>query len=141
MNVAIISSLASPNTRDLQAACERRSVTATVYQLKDLIIDTKTFDDSDFMKHDVYVFRGYNRSYAQAQGLAQYLEARGKTVIDQRLAGGFVPSKFYEALIYRANGIPHPRTYLIRNAASAVIQDVELPVVVKDVDSQKGKGV
>lgn len=141
MKVAVISSRTSQNTADLVAACERHSVPAAVYQLKELVTDTASFDDSEFMSHDAYIFRGYNRSYAQAQSLAQYLAARGKLVIDRQLTGGFIPSKFHEALTYRANGIAHPRTVFVRDAESEAVADMGLPVVVKDVDSQKGQGV
>jgi ribosomal protein S6--L-glutamate ligase len=141
MNIAIISSLSSPNTKDLLDACERRSIGAKAYRLKDLVIDTEALDSSDFMAHDAYIFRGYNKSYEQALSLAQYLAAQGKIVIDQQLTGGFVPSKFHEALTYRANAIPHPRTVSVRDSRSDLIESIELPVIIKDTDSQKGKGV
>lgn len=141
MNIAIISSRTSANTRNLVAACDRRSIGTKVYQLSELTVDTHTFEASSFMQHDAYMFRGYNRSYSQAQGLAQYLTAKGKVVIDRNLASGFVPSKFHEALTYLSHGIPHPRTLLTRNVSSDSLLNLELPVVVKDVDSQRGKGV
>lgn len=141
MNVAIVSAASSLNTNDLLEACKRHSVNATVYQLKDLVIDTATVESSEFMSNDVYVFRGYNRSYHQAQSLAQLLVSLGKLVIDSSLAGGFVPSKLHEALVYHHNDIAHPRTYFIRDAASPAIGGITLPVVVKEVDSQKGQGV
>ncbi|MES2876698.1 MAG: RimK family alpha-L-glutamate ligase [Patescibacteria group bacterium] len=141
MKLAIISKSSSPNTQDLLRVCGERAIGCTVYQAATITIDTKSIENDPFYSHDVYLFRGYNSTYHQAQSLAQYLMSLGKIVIDEQLAKGFVPSKLHEAMVYTSQNIPHPRTYYFRDGSDERISGIELPVVVKDVDSQRGKGV
>lgn len=141
MKIAIIARRTSANTKDLTRACADASIECVVYEAKEISIDTKAFSSSDFFSHDVYVFRGYNRSYTQAQALAQYLHAHGKIIIDAALATNFIPSKLHEALVYERHGIAHPRTFFFRQAEEIDTMTVPFPLVVKDVDSQRGRGV
>lgn len=111
--------------------------------MHDLAFNVEGLSRHSFLDHDVYIFRGYNGSYSQAQALAQMLQRHGKIVIDRRLADGFIPSKFHEALVYQDMKIPHIRTYSARSAKAwdALSPVVAYPVVIKDVDSQRGQGV
>lgn len=143
MKIAIISSPGSPNTADLIVAAELLGVEAVSFALKDLAFATESFDAHPFFDFDAYIFRGYNRNYTLAQSLARLLMERGKIVLDSHLAKDFVPSKFHEAVVYKLEGIAHIPTYSARNFDSLLevgFPDV-YPVVVKDVDSQRGKGV
>ena len=143
MNIAIISSHSSQNTLDLQAAIQARDGHSTVYALKDVAIAVDTLESHPFFGHDAYIFRGYNKSYSFAQALAQALVRRQKVVIDAQLTTGFIPSKFHEALMYKDAGVTHIPTFAARNfeALLGAGFDNEYPVVVKDVDSEKGRGV
>lgn len=141
MKLAIIARRASANTKDLIRASEEASIGCTVYEAKEILVDTRVLSSSDFFDHDVYLFRGYNRSYHQAQALAQYLRANGKIVIDEVLATNFIPSKLHEALVYTRNGIAHPRTLSVRQIEALGSVELSFPIVVKDVDSQRGRGV
>lgn len=143
MKLAIISKYDSPNTLDLIRAAQRRNVDCKVYALRDLTFDIDTISDHEFFTHDIYLFRGYNQNYILAQTLAQALVKKGKTVIDSQLVGGFIPSKFHEAVVYKNSGIPHMRTYQAGHvdAWQGMGIELEFPVVIKDIDSQRGKGV
>ena len=141
MKLAIIARRASANTKDLIRASEEASIECTVFEAKEILVDTGALHSSDFFKHDVYLFRGYNRSYYQAQALAQYLRASGKIVIDDVLATNFIPSKLHEALVYIRNAIAHPRTLSVRQVETLGTAELSFPLVVKDVDSQRGRGV
>lgn len=141
MKIAIVARLNSENTKDLVRVCDRLSVECKVYEASTITVDTDTIGSNDFFSHDVYIFRGYNKSYHQIQALAQYLQVAGKIVLDNVLAAGFIPSKFYEALMYEQNSIPHPRTYFFRSPKALEDLSISYPIVVKDVDSQHGKGV
>lgn len=142
LSIAVVASSRSVNAQDIVRVCERRSIGCSIYPLAKLTIDSAAMADGAFFAHDIYIFRGYNRSYYQAQALAVYLKSIGKTVIDGTLTGSFIPSKFHEALVYKRAGVAHPRTLSIRDANAVLgLQDLSFPVVVKDVDSQRGKGV
>src|SRR6218665_169514 len=143
MSIAIISSQSSLNSADLVAAARNLHIACTVYSLKDLVIDVDTMRSSNFFAHDIYIFRGYNKSYYQAQALAQLLVRCGKTVIDRQLTSGFIPSKLHEALTYKHQDVPHIRTYQARDFHALQTAGVQVvyPVVVKDIDSQRGRGV
>ena len=143
MKIAIISSPTSPNTADLIQAAAAFDVEAVSFALKDLAFATDSFDQHPFFGYDAYIFRGYNRNYALAQSLAHLLLDRGKIVLDSHLAKDFVPSKFHEAVVYKLQDIAHIPTYSARNFESLLAAGFpnEYPVVVKDVDSQRGKGV
>lgn len=143
MKIAVISSASSPNTADLIAAAEARSIEAESFALKDLAFAVESLDQHLFFGFDAYVFRGYNRNYALAQILAHALLERGKIVLDSKLAYDFVPSKFNEAVAYARTGVAHIPTYSARSFDALVAAGFpgRYPVVVKDVDSQRGKGV
>ncbi len=143
MKLAIISRRDSPNTLDLIKAAEDRGVECTVFPLKELAFDIENLFDHDFFSHDAYLFRGYNNNYALAQALAQALISEGKTVIDAALASHFIPSKMHEALIYKQKNIPHMRTFHAGSTkAWQILQSrPQPPLVIKDIDSQRGKGV
>lgn len=143
MKIAVISSAGSPNTVDLIAAAEARGIEAESFALKDLAFAVESLDQHPFFGFDAYVFRGYNRNYALAQTLAHTLQERGKIVLDSKLARDFVPSKFNEAVVYALSGVAHIPTYSARNfdALTQAGFSGRYPVVVKDVDSQRGKGV
>lgn len=140
MKLAIVSNPASLNTAALERVCEAENIQYAVYPLANVAIDTGMMAN-DFYEHDVYLFRGYNQNYYQAQAVAQYLHGRGKLVIDRILTSGFIPSKLHEALVYKANAIPHPRTWFIRSLDDIPGILCEFPVVIKDADSERGKGV
>lgn len=143
MKIAIISSPASPNTLDLITAAQSLGVEATCVALRDLALATEALDTHPFFQFDAYIFRGYNKNYALAQSLARVLTERGKVVIDSQLAKDFVPSKFHESLVYKLSGVAHIPTYSAHNFES--LQQAgfsgNYPIVVKDIDSQRGKGV
>lgn len=143
MKIAIISSSGSPNTADLIAAAESFDIKAVSFALKDLAFATETLDQHPFFGFDAYIFRGYNKNYALAQSLARVLLTRKKIVLDSHLAKDYVPSKFHEAVVYKLEGVTHIPTYSARNFDSLVQTGFpgKYPVVVKDVDSQRGKGV
>lgn len=143
MNIAIISNPESPNTADLIAAATSAGAQTTVFALKDLALAVESLDDHSFFSQDVYVFRGYNKNFLFARSLAQELVRRGKLVIDERLANTLIPSKFHEALVYASIGARHIPTYSAQNfdALKESGFSGQYPVVVKEVDSQKGKGV
>lgn len=143
MKLAIISKLNSPNTLDLVQAAEKRGMSCRVYLLRDLAFATDDLLASGFFSHDVYMFRGYNNNPEFAQALAYALTKQGKVVIEGRLVGGSALTKFQEALAYRHAHIPHVPTYVAGDvdAWETLDPDLEFPVVIKDVVSQKGKGV
>ena len=143
MKIAVISSSGSLNTADLLQAAETFGAESASFALRDLAFATETLDEHPFFGYDAYIFRGYNRNYALAQSLAQVLLARGKIVLDSQLAKGHIPSKFHEALIYKLEGVAHIPTYSARDFDALVKVGFggRYPVVVKDVDSQRGKGV
>lgn len=143
MKIAVISSPGSLNTADLVAAAEGLGAEIQSFALKDLAFATETLDQHPFFQHDTYIFRGYNKNYALAQSLARVLTDRGKIVLDAQLARDFVPSKFHESLVYKLAGVRHIPTYSARNFEALVQAGFSghYPVVVKDVDSQRGKGV
>lgn len=143
MNIAIVSSRTSLNTRDIIAAATERNVECTVYPVAELSFLVDESAKHPFFQHDIYIFRGYNTSYGLAQLLAQTLVRRGKFVLDSRLADRFVSSKLHEAFVYADNDIPHIRTQYIRSQSHVdqLLVDVEYPLVIKDVASERGKGV
>lgn len=140
MRLAIISNKTSRNTQALQRVCQDADVECSVYSLASVAIDTDSLE-AGFYGNDVYLFRGYNRNYHQAQALAHYLSRRQKIVIDKALVTGFIPSKLHEALVYKSHDIRHPRTWFIRSLDNIRDELFDFPVVVKDADSEKGKGV
>lgn len=143
MKVAVISSIGSANTADLLAAAWRRDVICHQFALKDVTFSVDTIESDDFFSYDVYIFRGYNRNYAFAQSLAWLLNHKNKIVIDSALVRGTIASKFYQAIVYKVAGVKHIPTYSAQNYSHLVENGFRphYPVVVKDVNSQKGKGV
>ncbi len=143
MRIAIISKRKSPNTLDLIHAAKTRNITAKVHPLRELALEIEQLPEHEFFSYDAYIFRGYNKNYALAQALVQLLIARGKIVLDGVLAKNFIPSKLHEALVYKQNNIPHIPTYYAGSVSAWQASNVRLafPVIVKDVDSQQGKGV
>lgn len=143
MKLAIISRLDSQNTADLLAAADKLGVASSVYELGELALDTANLASHKFFSHDAYLFRGYNKNIALAQSLAQTLAERGKVVIDGKLVNGFISNKFHQALLYEQHGIRHVPTYQAGSidAWRKMGTSITFPVVVKDIDSQKGKGV
>ena len=140
--ILVISSLNSENSKDLQESAQSRAIPLDIIPLSKVAIDTAEVNNS-FFGYDIYIFRGYNLSYSYAQSLAKTLVAMGKTVIDSALASGFVPSKLDEALQYSQNNIPHPKTYYAKSTdlLKKKIENAPYPIVVKEIDSQKGQGV
>lgn len=143
MRLAIVSRRDSPNTLDLIKAAESRGVECNVFPIKELAFDIERLLDHDFFSHDAYLFRGYNQNVALAKVLAQTLAAKGRIVIDQQLSRGLIYSKFHQAIIYDEYNIPHLPTYMAGSyeAWQSLGLQVSYPVVIKDIDSQKGKGV
>lgn len=143
MKLAIISRRDSPNTQDLLRAAEKHGIACRVYPLGSLAFDAENVSEHDFFSHDVYIMRGYNRNVVLAQALARTLSQHGKVVVDDALVKGYIPTKFYEALAYKVHNLPHIKTYAAGNVAAWEVLNpaVNFPVVVKDVHSEKGKGV
>lgn len=143
MKLAIISRHDSPNTLDLVRAAQARNIDCKLFALQDLAFEVENLSSHVFFQHDVYLFRGFNRNYALAQSLAQYLSGTGKKVIDSKLTGGYIPSKFQEALVYKMQGLPHIPTYQAASIEAWQRMNIHLsfPVIIKDIDSERGKGV
>ncbi len=131
------------NTKSLVREISRRGFAVVVYNISDIAFSVDTMDEEEFFQHDIYIFRGFNQSVVFAQLLAYNLHIKNKLVIDTVLASSYIPTKVYEALQFKLNNIPHPKTVYARSWKQwkRVLSKLDTPIILKPEQAQKGQGV
>lgn len=140
---AIIGPKRSQNTIDLHNEIEKRGHVCTIYAINDISVNTQNYALHPFFSHDIYLFRGYNRSIGFARSLATILHSLHKTVIDNILYTSTLSNKFQESILLKEKNIPQPPTYYACSSQQweFVLKDVSFPLVVKPINGQQGQGI
>ncbi len=143
LSFALIGPPTSPNTQDLCAAAVQQGHTCTLYSIGEIGIDFSAIETHPFFQHDLYLFRGHNKSVGFAHTLALMLHRRGKVVIDSILTASHVRDKIQEIALLEQNNLPCPRTFYALRVAQwrVLLADATFPIVVKPLDGQKGQDV
>ncbi len=131
------------NTHDLIYEAQEMGFIAKRYAIKDISFSTDKLGHDDFFQHDIYFFRGYNKSVVFAQTIAKYLQSRNKVVIDHVLSHSYIAGKLHEAMQFRAHGIPHPSVVYARSIDGwrRVLARLRTPIIIKPENAQKGQGI
>jgi len=141
LSFAIIGPKKSQNTRDLCDAINTTDNICSLYNINDLSFCSKSLNENAFLKHDIYIFRAYNKSIMYAHILSSLLLANGKIVIDDLLTKTVVRNKFEETVLLSSKNIPHPQTLYAQNsfAWNRLLQKFKYPIIVKSLTGQKGQ--
>lgn len=147
----IIGSTLSENSKDLEKEINLRGHKVDFLKFSDIVFEynskLQNFDIKkggvSLLEFDVFIFRGYNKSFVEAQILAKWLVDNKKIVIDEFLSKKFVPSKIFEAMMFSKNKINHIQTFygVGEKSLEKIVAEMIMPIVVKPVDAQKGQGV
>ncbi|KKP94710.1 MAG: Ribosomal protein S6 modification protein (RimK) [Candidatus Moranbacteria bacterium GW2011_GWE1_36_7] len=137
------------NAQDLLNAIEKAGHSGEVLKFSEITFETIDGDltvmhgEQDVCDFDVVIFRGYNNHIYEAQLLAEMLEDKDKTVIEQSLSGGYVRGKMHQAKRLLECGIDHPATFQANNFEGwkRLAQDVEFPIIAKPIFGRKGRGI
>jgi RimK family alpha-L-glutamate ligase len=145
----IIIGYPNKNTLDLVSEIEARNHLVSVIPLKEIAFEFSgnifkaSWNGYDLYKADIFIFRAYNINIDEARILAENLNKKNKTVLDEVLGGQFIQNKIFDASRIVQAGLNHPRTFLALSNASCekIAIDLKFPVVVKPCTGQKGKGI
>jgi RimK family alpha-L-glutamate ligase len=137
------------NTRDLVHAAKNAGHTAEVLALKDVRLETRenglvaSFGGKNILDFDVILFRGYNDHIYEAMLLASMLVRKGKTVIEESLAGKYTRGKMQQAYAFETAMVPHPKTSqaFTPESWSEIIKSMVFPIIAKPVFGRKGRGI
>ena len=142
-SLAIIGPKNSQNTLDLCSAAKELSHDCAIYSIGDISVNVAHFASHPFFFHDIYLFRGYNRSVEFARSLATILHADHKTVIDAILHTSTISNKLHESILLKKSGIPQPQTYYARTSDQwkFILENVPFPLIIKPINGQQGKGI
>ena len=143
ISFAIIGQKKSENTKDLCKNISQKGYLCQVYSINEIGLDTQDETKNSFFSHDIYIFRGYNKSLFWAHALATLLENKNKIIIDSLLTKSVVKTKLEEVSTLKINNIPHPRTYYAQSAQAwkTVLQHTEFPIIYKRIDGQQGQDI
>lgn len=143
LSFAIIGPRDSQNTTDLHDFVTKNQNTCKIYSIRDITIGPAEPHSQEFFTHDIYIFRGYNRSIPFARSLATTLHERKKVVIDEILTTATLRTKLEEMTLLDTAGISHPRTYYAQSIEQwkIILKDKTFPLIIKSIDGQKGQDV
>jgi glutathione synthase/RimK-type ligase-like ATP-grasp enzyme len=92
----------------------------------------------DLMDFDIFLFRAMKKHFKEAMLLAEYLQAHGKTVVDQGLATDRLIS-IADKFMLSQNNVPQidqVLTYSLK-AARDILMEIEHPIVIKPLNPEK----
>lgn len=148
LKFAIIGYL-TENTKDLLKTIQVAGHQGSVLKLSEITFETIRDDflamhkGQNVCDFDVVIFRGYNNHIYEAQLLAEMLEDKNKTVIEQTLAGGYVRGKMQQAKRLFEWGIDHPKTFQANNTEGwqKILEKMTFPIIAKPIMGRKGRGI
>lgn len=146
MKIVIIGRQDSPNNQDLQREFEALGHSVVITRVVNVQLLTSEDGITAFAQGeqidnaDIYIFRGYNKSFWYAQILAEHFESKRGFVIDSILTKRLVPSKLFEATVFQKNGIPHPKTMAVLDTGDiSALEQLTFPVIIKPIYGEQGK--
>jgi ribosomal protein S6--L-glutamate ligase len=140
---AIIGPIDSQNTTDLYDEIISCNNTCKIYGIQDISLDISNVFINPFFKHDIYIFRGYNKSLNFAQSIATLLHQKNKIVIDRTLYKSNIKDKLQESILLNQNKIPQPKTYYAHSLKSwrKLLKNITFPIIIKPIDGQQGQNI
>jgi len=143
LSFAIIGPKNSQNTLDLCTSIQNTNNNSTVYNINDISIDSKKLYTNNFFLHDIYLFRGYNKSVFYAHSLALLLQKNNKVVLDNILTSTYIKNKFEESILLSMNNIAHPQTYYAQTGVvwNSLLKNSSFPIIIKSLNGQKGQDI
>lgn len=126
-----------------------KNVQASFHKIKDLVFmhdhKTKVFiKGNNILDYDAVLFRGVGKSLNIISSLAEYLYNNNKLVIDSKLAlDRYSADKTLTLFLCNKYNLPYPKTFQFFTKSSLMegIEQIEFPVIIKEISSSQGKGV
>lgn len=143
LSFAIIGPKNSQNTLDLCSAIENVNHTCVVYNINDISLDSKNMYNDKFFSHDIYLFRGYDKSIIYAHILSVLLLNNKKIVLDNLLFKTIVRNKLEESILLSLKNIQQPQTIYAQSFTKwkVSLKNFSFPIVAKSLSGQKGQDV
>lgn len=149
LKFAIIGAITTENTLDLKKVIESLGHACYLLDLKKTVFDISASDIKIYNEGvnlgdlDIFIFRGYNINFLEAQILSQRLMNAGKVVVDECLGKGGLRGKVFESIkLNQANlKIPHTYQSLDFSGWMEVLPRIAFPALVKPLLGQKGQGI
>ena len=141
MKLIIVGSRYSEESKLLEQESLRQGWQVKVIPIKDVIFKNGLPKLGVF---DAILFRAINQHIIPAKIIAKYAKNQGKVIIDELLAESdydFNKSQMHAKLSF--NQVPQPKTYQVFSLANLklVLNLLSVPLMVKPVQSMRGKGI
>lgn len=141
MRIIIIGSRYSQESKLLEQESLRQGWHVKILPIKDVIFKNGMPDLPVF---DAILFRAINQHIVEAKIIAKYAKKQGKVIIDELLADSdYDFNKLQMHAKFSLNHVPQPATYQVFSLANLtqVLNLLSAPLIVKPVQSMRGKGI
>ena len=143
LSFAIIGPKKSQNTLDLCLAIKNTGNISTVYEISDISLNFRELSKNSFINHDIYLFRGYNKSITYANILSKLISMDDKIIVDELLTKTIVRNKLEESFLLYSKNIAHPQTLYAQKFTkwTILLTQISFPIIAKALSGQQGKDI